>query len=948
MQSDGAIAEEDKWRNLVAIWPGFVLTIDAKNRITSLSLDNDRFDASRHIARDLFEVVPEDAESYLSVDLAAVRAGQSVVRRARIRLIDGRFRWFETRYTALQADGVLIVGLDVTDEETAKLALRLLAEASREFSEATDDYDRLLRVITRCLAEGIGDLCTIRPLSEDGATLDPGNAHHPDPEIASWAHQLLTDHRQSVNEGLMGRVAISGEPLFVPKIELDEYIQTASQPYRALLDRLRIGSIIVVPMLCRGKVVGVVSLLRSGSENPYTQQDLQLVQNLGDHAALAITNARSFAAARVARAAAVSANETLQKSEVAHRLLFDASPIPLFVFDVETLDLLAANAAAVRLYGYSHDELLRMKVSDLRIDAERESVPPPEAGAGEADDVGTVRQRRKDGSTFFAEYTSRPLSFAGRRARFTVVSDVTGRRDAEEMRSLLAAIVESSNDAVVSKRLDGVITSWNHAAESLFGYTAAEAVGQPIDLIIPAERLVEERELFARATGGGRIEQFETIRRRKDGRLVSVALSLSPIFNASGRVIGVSKVARDLSAQLQAEETLRSTEEQLRQAQKLEAVGRLAGGIAHDFNNVLSVILSYSDLILAELKPPDPLVADIGEVRKAALRAAELTRQLLVFSRQQVIAPKVLDLNEVVASVDRMIARIVGEDIEIVSVAGENLGRVLADRNNVEQVIMNLVVNARDAMPIGGKLTIETGNVQLDADYAREHPGTTAGPHVMLAVHDTGVGMDKATQARVFEPFFTTKEVGKGTGLGLSTVLGIAQQSGGSVRVSSELGKGTTFKVYFPTVDAVLDVAGPAPAPATLRGKETILLVEDQEQVRAVAHAILRRSGYRVLVAQNAADALLHCSAQAEPIELLVTDVVMPQMSGAELAKRAIATRPALKVLYMSGYTDDSVVRHGILESEMTFLQKPFTPETLTRKVREVLNASVAVVGKAS
>jgi len=356
--------------------------------------------------------------------------------------------------------------------------------------------------------------------------------------------------------------------------------------------------------------------------------------------------------------------------------------------------------------------------------------------------------------------------------------------------------------------------------------------------------------------------------------------------------------------------------------------------------------LSYSDLILAELKPIDPLVADIGEVRKAALRAAELTRQLLVFSRQQVIAPKVLDLNEVVASVDRMIARIVGEDIELVSVAGENLGRVLADRNNVEQVIMNLVVNARDAMPIGGKLTIETGNVQLDAEYAREHPGTAPGSHVMLAVRDTGVGMDKATQARVFEPFFTTKDVGKGTGLGLSTVLGIAQQSGGSVRVNSELGKGTTFQVYFPTVDAVLDVAGPAPAPATLRGKETILLVEDQEQVRAVAHAILKRSGYRVLVAQHAADALLHCSAQAEPIELLVTDVVMPQMSGAELAKRAIAVRPALKVLYMSGYTDDSVVRHGILESEMTFLQKPFTPESLTRKVREVLDAPVAA-GKA-
>jgi len=409
-------------------------------------------------------------------------------------------------------------------------------------------------------------------------------------------------------------------------------------------------------------------------------------------------------------------------------------------------------------------------------------------------------------------------------------------------------------------------------------------------------------------------------------------------LDASGNVVGASKTARDLSSQRNAEEALRSTEEQLRQAQKMEAIGRLAGGIAHDFNNILSVILSYSDLILAELKPPDPLVGDVSEVRKAALRAAELTSQLLVFSRQQVILPKVLDLNEVVASVDRMVVRILGEDIELVSLPAERLGRVLADRNNVEQVIMNLVVNARDAMPIGGKLTIETGNVHLDSEYAREHAGASPGPHVMLAVSDTGVGMDRATQARVFEPFFTTKEVGKGTGLGLSTVFGIAQQSGGSVWVYSELGKGTTFKVYFPSVDADLEATGPALAPAALRGTETILLVEDQEQVRAVACAILKRSGYRVLVAQHASEALLLCAAGSEPIHLLLTDVVMPNMSGAELARRAMSVRPGLKVLYMSGYTDDSVVRHGILDSEMAFLQKPFTPETLTRKVREVLN----------
>jgi CheY-like chemotaxis protein len=304
------------------------------------------------------------------------------------------------------------------------------------------------------------------------------------------------------------------------------------------------------------------------------------------------------------------------------------------------------------------------------------------------------------------------------------------------------------------------------------------------------------------------------------------------------------------------------------------------------------------------------------------------------------VAPKVLGLNEVLAGTDKMVRRIVGEDIDLISVPAPGLGRVLADPGQIEQVIMNLVVNARDAMPTGGQLTIETGNVELDSDHARHHLGVRPGPHVMLAVSDTGIGMDQATQARIFEPFFTTKEVGKGTGLGLSTVFGIAQQSGGSVWVYSEPGEGTTFKVYFPRVEADLDVARPpSSVPATLRGSETILLVEDQEQVRAVAAGILQRNGYQVLVAQNAGDALLLAEKHRGGIHLLLTDVVMPQISGVELARRIALSRPDLKVLFMSGYTDDSIVRHGVLDRRMAFLQKPFTPESLTRKLREVLTA---------
>jgi CheY-like chemotaxis protein len=313
---------------------------------------------------------------------------------------------------------------------------------------------------------------------------------------------------------------------------------------------------------------------------------------------------------------------------------------------------------------------------------------------------------------------------------------------------------------------------------------------------------------------------------------------------------------------------------------------------------------------------------------------------LLVFSRQQVIAPQSLDLNDIVSAMDKMLRRILGEDVDLVSSLTPQLGRVLADPSNIEQMIMNLALNARDAMPTGGKLTIETGTVELDESYAAVHLGAKPGPHVMLAVSDTGAGMDPEIQARIFEPFFTTKEIGKGTGLGLSIVFGIAQRAGGSVWVYSERGRGTTFKVYLPRSEAKIEVSSASRAPTTLHGGETILLAEDQEQVRTVAQSILLRHGYRVIVAQNAGEALLLCEAHSQPIHLLLTDVVMPHLSGADLAKRIAVTRPETKVLFMSGYTDDSVVRHGVLEDGVAFLQKPFTPESLARKVREVLDGS--------
>jgi two-component system cell cycle sensor histidine kinase/response regulator CckA len=348
--------------------------------------------------------------------------------------------------------------------------------------------------------------------------------------------------------------------------------------------------------------------------------------------------------------------------------------------------------------------------------------------------------------------------------------------------------------------------------------------------------------------------------------------------------------------------------------------------------------LSYAEIIASDLNPADPLCDDMKEIHKAASRAAGLTRQLLLFSRQQVVEPKVIDLHDVLGNMNRMLQRILGEDVELVLVAPESTGRVKVDPSHIEQVILNLVVNARDAMPTGGTLTIETADVSLDENYANSHVPSKAGEYVMLAVTDTGIGMDRATQAHIFEPFFTTKDKDKGTGLGLSTVFGIVQQSGGNIWVYSEVGKGTTFKIYLPRVDAQVDVIQPAFEPPTLRGSETILVVEDEQQVRTVVLSILRKQGYHLIAAQNAGEALLVCETQDGKIDLLLTDVVMPQMSGPELAKRLATTRPDMKVLCMSGYTDDSIVRHGVLESGVAFLQKPITPALLLRKVRELLD----------
>jgi len=500
-------------------------------------------------------------------------------------------------------------------------------------------------------------------------------------------------------------------------------------------------------------------------------------------------------------------------------------------------------------------------------------------------------------------------------------------RDANEH---LAAVIQSSPLAIYTLDPTSTVRTWNRAAEALYGWPAEEVIGRPLPTV--AQDMEDHLRMRDRALRGEAVRGVEVTRRRKDGASINISLSVAPLHDAAGRVTGILSIAADLTE-------MRQLEVQYRQAQKMEAVGRLAGGIAHDFNNLLTAIIGTTSLVLEDMGLESRARLDIQEIEKAAKRAAGLTRQLLIFSRQQVLEPRALDLNALVGNLEKMLHRLIGEDIELRTKPGAPLGAVRADPGQLEQAIVNLVVNARDAMPQGGRLTIETADVEFDRSYVAAHVPFQPGPYVLLAISDTGVGMDGATKARLFEPFFTTKEPGRGTGLGLATVYGIVKQSGGYVWAYSELGHGTTFKIYLPRVAETPERPESATGtPTPVRGSETVLVVEDQEEVRKLTQRVLEGRGYAVLAARNGAEALEIVARHPTRIHLMITDVVMPGMNGRELAELACARRSDLKVLYVSGYTGEAVLQHRLLEAGVAFLQKPFTPDALARKTREVLD----------
>jgi two-component system cell cycle sensor histidine kinase/response regulator CckA len=477
----------------------------------------------------------------------------------------------------------------------------------------------------------------------------------------------------------------------------------------------------------------------------------------------------------------------------------------------------------------------------------------------------------------------------------------------------------------------------NEAAVFHYGYSREEFLSMTIKDIRPSEDIPALLDNISTTVWG--INQSGGWKHaKKNGTIMDVEIiSHHLIFDGKQAELVLIK---DITERTRAEKALHEAEEQLRQSQKLEGVGQLAGGIAHDFNNLLTVIGGYTDLVLNEAKLDDPTREKIDEVRKAAERASSLTRQLLAFSRKQVLKPQVLEPNTLLERVGKMLRRLIGEDIELVTFLGTDVGRINADPSQIEQVVINLVVNARDAMPDGGKITVKTANVELDDAYSDMHIAVTPGPYVMIAITDTGCGMDPETRKHIFEPFFTTKEVGRGTGLGLSTIYGIVKQSGGNIWVYSELGKGTTFKIYLPRVmtERTNETFKEKPEATFDQSNETILLVEDEEMVRKLAHDILQTGGFRVLVANGGEEALEACKTHKGVINLMLTDVVMPGMNGTKVAQSARSYRPDMQVLFMSGYTDDAIIHHGVLDPRSDFIEKPFTAHALISKVRETLN----------
>jgi PAS domain S-box-containing protein len=618
--------------------------------------------------------------------------------------------------------------------------------------------------------------------------------------------------------------------------------------------------------------------------------------------------------------------------------------------------IVQVNSQVSDLFGYEQRALIGQKIELLvpeRYRSQHRSDRHSYARTPKPRRMGAdlnLHGRRKNGSEFPVEISLSPIVTDKGTFVLSAIRDISSRKRIEEelrrangelhrittaqlgeYRSRLASIVDSSEDAIIGKDLDGTITSWNRGAERIYGYSPDEVIGKNISLLALADRPDEIPEILERISSGERIEHHESVRVAKDGRHLDVSISVSPVRDAAGTVVGASAIARDITAQKRAEA-------QLRQSQKMEAIGLLAGGVAHDFNNILGIVNACSEFLRDRIDPAADHAVYVENIKQAVDRGTALTRQLLTFSRTTAIQPQILDLNDRLKIVSKLLGPLLGDDIEIVISPRSDATIIEADPHQLDQVVMNLAVNARDAMPRGGKFVLETAEMEFDNEFAAQHPGLSAGKYVMLAVSDTGSGMAPGVVGRIFEPFFTTKELGKGTGLGLATVYGIVKQNGGHILVYSEPGHGTTFKIYLPSAEHKLDLPSqPAVQAEIPRRGNTILLVEDDEMMRSLTRQLLEQHGYTVIEANDGKSALSLMESNDQSIDLLLTDVVMRHVSGPELAERLSAWRPTLNVIYMSGYTGEIMANREGLKPGVTLIEKPFTRHVLLNTIHTTL-----------
>ncbi|MGQ9594580.1 MAG: MEDS domain-containing protein [Anaerolineae bacterium] len=819
---------------------------------------------------------------------------------------------------------------------------RALAEAARLLALPLDQAEALARIISLAREVAGADYAAIALVGEDGQVQEAATSLPGVPVLAGAIRK----------EGLTSWIVRTGQALIVDDVDPEGRIvphpgEGAPETANPAVVAAGIRSAVGLPLVVRARALGVLYFysLRPGA----LREVAPALRGFADGVAMALENARLCREAQEELARRHQAEERLRESEARYRAIVEQSVSGLVLTDGQGL-VAEWNPALEEMTGLPRAAVMGRPIWEVHADlagdrARAEGITERVRKVVESlfrqGDAPWLHRRmervihRPDGTRRVLSSEYFPVRVGGNLFLGGFFQDVTERYEAERARreseARYRALAESSEDMILLLNREGRILYANSTTARELGRPLEEILGQPVAEFLPLAEpqapYVHVQRAFDQGTSLHLDHQLSL------GDKVWLNTWLVPIRDAGGRIYGVLNVYRDITER-------KRLEEQLQQAVKMEAIGRLAGGVAHDFNNLLTAIGGYAHLLRESLGKDDPRRRDVEEILAATDRAASLTRQLLAFSRRQVLRLEVLNLNAVILEVEKMLRRLIGEDIALVTALAEDLGYVEADRSQIEQVILNLVVNAREAMPRGGTLTIETANVFLDDAYARQHVEVKPGPYVLLAVTDTGIGMDAKVLRHIFEPFFTTKETG--TGLGLSTVYGIVKQSGGHIWVYSEPGQGTTFKIYLPQVEKP---ARPAPQPPVItglpHGTETVLVVEDAEAVREFAARVLRELGYTVLTATSGAEALRVAEGYDGPIHLLLTDVVMPGMNGQALQERLTERRPGLKVLYMSGYTENAIVLQGVLKPGTPYIQKPFTPRDLARRVRQVLDTGL-------